>query len=445
MSARIRFRRSTAAVWISVNPILTTGELGYETDTGKFKIGDNATAWTGLAYSVRAQLSEGYLNDLADVTITSPTSGQVLKWNGTAWINDTGGSAINALDDITDVTITSAASGDILKWNGSAWVNDSALLAAKAPLASPTFTGVPAAPTAAQATNTTQIATTAFVRGEVTALVNGATATLDTLGEIATALGNDANLSTTLTTSIGLKAPLASPTFTGTVSGITKTMVGLGSVDNTADTAKPVSTAQQTALDLKANLASPTFTGTPTLPTGTIATTQTAANNSTAVATTAYVDAADALKANLASPTFTGTPTLPTGTIATTQTAANNTTAVATTAYVDTADALKANIASPTFTGTVTIPSGASISGFAPLASPSLTGTPLAPTAAGGTNTTQIATTAFVTTAVSVLDNVGDVTITSAASGQLLQWNGSAWINATVSGADPVVQSMMYR
>jgi hypothetical protein len=71
-------------------------------------------------------------------------------------------------------------------------------------------------------------------------------------------------------------------------------------------------------------------------------------------------------------------------------------------------------------------------------ASPSLTGTPLAPTAAGGTNTTQIATTEFVTTAVSgaaitALDDVGDVTITSAASGQVLQWNGSAWINATVS------------
>ena len=154
-------------------------------------------------------------------------------------------------------------------------------------------------------------------------------------------------------TQIDAKAPLANPTFTGTVAGITKTMVGLGSVDNTADTAKPVSTAQQTALDLKANLASPTFTGTPTLPTGTIATTQTASNNTTAVATTAYVDTADALKANLASPTFTGTPTLPTGTIATTQTAGNNTTAIATTAYVDAADALKANLASPTFTGTV--------------------------------------------------------------------------------------------
>ena len=52
-----------------------------------------------------------------------------------------------------------------------------------------------------------------------------------------------------------LKAPLASPTFTGTVSGITKAMVGLGSVDNTTDAAKPISTATQAALDLKANSA----------------------------------------------------------------------------------------------------------------------------------------------------------------------------------------------
>ena len=58
--------------------------------------------------------------------------------------------------------------------------------------------------------------------------------------------------------------------------------------------------------------------------------------------------------ARLASPTFTGTPTLPTGTIATTQTAADSTTKVATTAFVTTANNLKANIAGPTFTGTVT-------------------------------------------------------------------------------------------
>jgi hypothetical protein len=75
---------------------------------------------------------------------------------------------------------------------------------------------------------------------------------------------SDANkpVSTAAQSALNLKAPIASPTFTGTVSGISKSMVGLANVDNTADTAKPVSTAQQSALDLKASLASPTFTGT---------------------------------------------------------------------------------------------------------------------------------------------------------------------------------------
>jgi hypothetical protein len=74
-----------------------------------------------------------------------------------------------------------------------------------------------------------------------------------------------------------------------------------------------------------APLASPTFTGTPTLPTGTIAVTQTAGNNSTAVATTAFVVASFA---PLASPTFTGVPAAPTASTGT------STTQVATTAFV---------------------------------------------------------------------------------------------------------------
>jgi len=78
-----------------------------------------------------------------------------------------------------------------------------------------------------------------------------------------------------------------------------KTDLALNLVTNTSDANKPVSTAQQTALNLKANLASPTFTGTPTLPTGTIATTQSAGNSTTAIATTAFATTALALKANI--------------------------------------------------------------------------------------------------------------------------------------------------
>ena len=111
-----------------------------------------------------------------------------------------------------------------------------------------------------------------------------------------TALDLKAN-TTDVTTSLVLKAPLASPTFTGTVAGITKTMVGLSNVDNTSDANKPVSSAQQAALDLKAPLASPTLTGTAMAPTAT------AGTNTTQIATTAFVTGAiataNATNANL--------------------------------------------------------------------------------------------------------------------------------------------------
>ncbi|EHN3578972.1 phage tail protein, partial [Escherichia coli] len=85
-----------------------------------------------------------------------------------------------------------------------------------APKASPTFTGTPKAPTPAAGDNTTQVATTAFVQAALTALINGAPATLDTLKEIAAAINNDPNFSTTINNALALKAPLSSPALTGT-------------------------------------------------------------------------------------------------------------------------------------------------------------------------------------------------------------------------------------
>jgi hypothetical protein len=122
----------------------------------------------------------------------------------------------HTVDSLSNVLITSKTSGDVLKWNGTAWVN-SAVTVSKSDVG---------------------------------------------LGNVDNTSDLNKPVSTATTTALALKAPLASPTFTGTVSGITKAMVGLGSVDNTSDAAKPVSTAQQTALDAKAPIASPTFTGT---------------------------------------------------------------------------------------------------------------------------------------------------------------------------------------
>ena len=81
-------------------------------------------------------------------------------------------------------------------------------LDAKAGLASPALTGVPTGPTATAGTNTTQLATTAFVRGEVGGLVGAAPPALDTLGEIAAAIGNDPTYAATVANALAGKQPL---------------------------------------------------------------------------------------------------------------------------------------------------------------------------------------------------------------------------------------------
>lgn len=156
MSVKIQVKRTTASAWTSLNPTLDVAEIGYETDTGKFKIGNGSTAWTSLAYSITANLASGTLNDLGDVTITSAANGDFLRWNGSAWINDavnlstdtvgsyveslvagTGISVTNnsgegatptvslnaSLDNVSDVTITSPQEFQSLVYNGSSFVN----------------------------------------------------------------------------------------------------------------------------------------------------------------------------------------------------------------------------------------------------------------------------------------------------------------------------------
>tara|TARA_B100000424_G_scaffold117538_2_gene88727 strand:+ start:599 stop:2620 length:2022 start_codon:yes stop_codon:yes gene_type:complete len=76
--------------------------------------------------------------------------------------------------------------------------------------------GNPTAATQSTGNNSTRLATTAFVATEVAALVDSAPGTLNTLNELAAALGDDENFSTTVTNSIATKAPLASPALTGT-------------------------------------------------------------------------------------------------------------------------------------------------------------------------------------------------------------------------------------
>ncbi|HAM5555918.1 TPA: phage tail protein [Escherichia coli] len=188
------------------------------------------------------------------------------------------------------------------------------LVDTKAPLNSPHLSGTPTSPTPEPGTNNTQIANAAFVKAAITALINGAPGTLDTLKEIAAAINNDPNFSTTINNALALKAPLASPAFTGTPTaptasqGTNSTQIAntafvkaaitalINGAPGTLDTLKEIaaainndpnfSTTINNALALKAPLASPALTGIPTAPTAAQGT------NNTQIATTAYVRAA---------------------------------------------------------------------------------------------------------------------------------------------------------
>ena len=77
MAVVIQLRRDTAANWTTANPTLAQGEMGVETDTSKYKIGDGSTAWTSLAYSSRPSTA------ISTTTLTAKGDLLVATANGT--------------------------------------------------------------------------------------------------------------------------------------------------------------------------------------------------------------------------------------------------------------------------------------------------------------------------------------------------------------------------
>ena len=74
MPVQIQFRRDTAAAWTAANPTLAAGELGLETDTSFYKIGNGSTAWTSLAYgSIQGILANDAVTtaEIADDAVTA--------------------------------------------------------------------------------------------------------------------------------------------------------------------------------------------------------------------------------------------------------------------------------------------------------------------------------------------------------------------------------------
>jgi hypothetical protein len=105
MTSRLQNRRDTAANWTSNNPTLAAGEIGYETDTAKYKIGTGSTAWTSLAYAYTA----GAAGPTGPTGATGSTG-----LNGATGPTGAAGGGISGFDAQTGTTYTLVA-GDVNK------------------------------------------------------------------------------------------------------------------------------------------------------------------------------------------------------------------------------------------------------------------------------------------------------------------------------------------
>jgi len=271
-------------------------------------IGSTVQAWDADLDTIAALTTNGLLRRSGGVWAVDTNSyanltGATFTGNVTTVASATGGAGLNVPHGAAP---TSPVNGDFWSTTGGFFGRVNGTTVQLAPLASPTFTGTPAAPTAAVDTNTTQLATTAFVlaqAGSASPVMDG-TATVGT----STRFARQDHVHPTDTS----RAPVASPTFTGKATTAASAAGGAGfNLPHGAAPTAPangdfwtttaavfarlngttVQLATQTDLGSYAPLASPTFTGTPAAPTA-------AANtNTTQIATTANVVATVATEA----------------------------------------------------------------------------------------------------------------------------------------------------
>ena len=196
MATRMQQRRGLASQWASVNPVLAAGEIGFETDTSKFKMGNGTSTWSQLSYFANATELQAAIDSVVGM---SPESLNTLAEIATALGND---------EDFLSALATNARVDNVVL-GGAAQAQAAATAAATA------LTAHNAATTSVHGiADTSLLATTA----------NVATAKTEALA------ATDSKISTA-------------------VAALTKSSVGLANVDNTLDLDKPVSNATLTAID----------------------------------------------------------------------------------------------------------------------------------------------------------------------------------------------------
>ena len=345
-------RRGTAQQWTDANPVLAAGEIGFETDTNQFKIGDGVNLWAALSYFKNLEDLGGSLDDYLLVTARAAANGvapldedgeiplgfmaklidgadanlNTLKELGdvvslhSSHVNAT--EDVHGIADVTELATKDYADGAVSTHNDATTnihgIANTALLATTSDISSHNLDTTDVHGIA----DTSELETQTGAQAKADSAVSTHNADTTSVHGIAdTSVLATATTVATAKTQAVEEAGLAADTKVSTaVAALTKSSVGLGNVDNTADASKPVSTAQQTALDAKLSTAaaattyapieSPTFTGTVAGITKTHVGLANVDNTSDAnkPVSTATQTALD-LKAPKATPTFTGTVT----------------------------------------------------------------------------------------------------------------------------------------
>lgn len=174
-----------------------------------------------------AQIAYSKLNQTNSIVDADINASAAIAWTKIAPSSTVDATELGYLDGVTSAIQTQIDSKLATSTAASTY----------APLASPALTGVPTAPTAAANTNTTQVATTAYVQTEINDLIASAPGALDTLDELAAALGDDANFATTVTNSLATKLPLAGGTMSGAIAMGTNKITGAGDPTSAQDVA----------------------------------------------------------------------------------------------------------------------------------------------------------------------------------------------------------------
>jgi hypothetical protein len=356
---------------------LANGEIGVETDTNQFKLGDGVNVWSDLSYFKNLDDLAGSLDDYVLLSTKGQPSGVAeLDSDGHVPLSQLANlvaSAPQALDTLNELSAalgndanfattilaavgTKVSSSTFTTHTGATTsvhgIADTSVLATATTVATAKSEAISAAATytstakseaiTAAATDATNKATAAAAEAATDATTKAATAKSEAITAAASAADTKISTHNSATTNVhGISdtSALATKTYADgavstAVAALTKSSVGLGNVNNTADSEKPVSTATQTALDLKANLAGPTFTGTVSGITKSMVGLG-SVDNTTDLGkpvSTATQTALD-LKAPKAAPTFTGTLTAADVTISGNLTVSGTTTTVNTTNF----------------------------------------------------------------------------------------------------------------